>query len=138
MEDPELPVQVQQSEDPGSHANFGIGGQRGPAAGEADPPKDPRKASFVAAWADIQKSDAQLEALEAKPEKPAMDRDYPVGKSLLINKMRRLKPGAAEWAPTGVKETTLRPMMYTFPGIDKVRLWDLPGAGTPGFPKEPP
>ena len=32
-----------------------------------------------------------------------------VGKSLLINKMRRLKPGAAEWAPTGVKETTLRP-----------------------------
>lgn len=99
---------------------------------------------------------AQLEALEVKPEKP-MDRDYPVpswltnsegtmnvavvgnsgvGKSLLINKMRRLKPGAAEWAPTGVKETTLRPMMYTFPGIDKVRLWDLPGAGTPGFPKE--
>ena len=32
-----------------------------------------------------------------------------VGKSLLINKMRRLKPGAAEWAPTGVKETTLSP-----------------------------
>lgn len=96
---------------------------------------------------------AQQEALEAKP----LERDYPVpswltntagtmnvavvgnsgvGKSLLINKMRRLKPGAAEWAPTGVRETTLRPMVYTFPGIEKVRLWDLPGAGTPGFPKE--
>ncbi|CAK9006911.1 unnamed protein product [Durusdinium trenchii] len=96
---------------------------------------------------------AQQEALEAKP----VNRDYPipswltnsagtlnvavvgnsgVGKSLLINKMRRLKPGSATWAPTGVKETTLRPTLYTFPGIDRVRLWDLPGAGTPGFPKD--
>ncbi|CAE7558912.1 IRGC [Symbiodinium pilosum] len=59
-----------------------------------------------------------------------------VGKSLLINKMRRIRPGTAEWAPTGVKETTLRPMAYAFPQLEKVRLWDLPGAGTPGFPKD--
>ena len=96
---------------------------------------------------------AAQQALEAKP----LSVDYPVpewltnssgtlnvavvgtsgvGKSLLINKMRRLKPGAQGWAPTGVKETTLRPTAYCFPGIDRVRLWDLPGAGTPGFPKE--
>ena len=29
----------------------------GGPTGEADPPKDPKQASFVAAWADIQKSD---------------------------------------------------------------------------------
>eukprot|EP00930_Biecheleria_cincta_P028216 TRINITY_DN19686_c0_g1_i1.p1 TRINITY_DN19686_c0_g1~~TRINITY_DN19686_c0_g1_i1.p1 ORF type:complete len:463 (+),score=86.36 TRINITY_DN19686_c0_g1_i1:1-1389(+) len=59
-----------------------------------------------------------------------------VGKSLLINKLRRLKPGASKWAPTGVKETTMSPTMYTFPGIQRVRLWDLPGAGTVEFPHE--
>eukprot|EP00440_Ansanella_granifera_P067868 gb/GFBE01073624.1/.p1 GENE.gb/GFBE01073624.1/~~gb/GFBE01073624.1/.p1 ORF type:complete len:463 (+),score=94.09 gb/GFBE01073624.1/:1-1389(+) len=59
-----------------------------------------------------------------------------VGKSLLINKLRRLKPGASHWAPTGVKETTLSPTMYSFPGIERVRLWDLPGAGTSEFPQE--
>ena len=31
-----------------------------------------------------------------------------VGKSLLINKMRRIRPGVPDWAPTGVRETTLR------------------------------
>lgn len=59
-----------------------------------------------------------------------------VGKSLLINKMRRIRPGVPDWAPTGVRETTLRPTAYAFPQLEKVRLWDLPGAGTPGFPKD--
>jgi small GTP-binding protein len=59
-----------------------------------------------------------------------------VGKSLLINRIRRLKPGARQWAQTGVKETTMEPTMYTFPGRDNVRLWDLPGADTENFPRE--
>lgn len=59
-----------------------------------------------------------------------------VGKSLLINKIRRVKPGAEEWAPVGVNETTLRPTAYKFPSEPRVRLWDLPGAGTERFPSE--
>eukprot|EP00439_Symbiodinium_sp_Y106_P083258 s60_g23.t1 len=66
-----------------------------------------------------------------------------VGKSLLINKMRRIRPGVPDWAPTGVKETTLRPTAYSFPQLEKVRLPDArvisgeqepaPGSG-PGRP----
>lgn len=59
-----------------------------------------------------------------------------VGKSLLINKLRRLRPGAQHWAPVGVNETTMHAKMYTFPGIARVRIWDLPGAGTKNFPQE--
>lgn len=59
-----------------------------------------------------------------------------VGKSLLINRIRRLKPGAGQWAPVGVKETTMEPTMYTFPGRQNFRIWDLPGADTESFPRE--
>lgn len=57
-----------------------------------------------------------------------------VGKSLLVNRLRRVQPGSDDWAPVGVKETTLHPRMYAFPGQPLVRLWDLPGAGTSKFP----
>lgn len=59
-----------------------------------------------------------------------------VGKSLLINKLRRLRPHAKGWAPVGVNETTMEPTMYAFAGEARVRLWDLPGAGTPSYPLE--
>lgn len=59
-----------------------------------------------------------------------------VGKSLLINKLRRLRPGAEGWAPVGVNETTMTPTMYEFPGARNVRIWDLPGSGTEAFPSE--
>lgn len=59
-----------------------------------------------------------------------------VGKSLLINKLRKLSPGECSWAPTGVKETTMEPTMYIFPGRERFRLWDLPGADTANFPRE--
>mmetsp|Transcript_15109 Transcript_15109/g.27708 ORF Transcript_15109/g.27708 Transcript_15109/m.27708 type:complete len:463 (+) Transcript_15109:73-1461(+) len=59
-----------------------------------------------------------------------------VGKSLLINTIRRIRPGATGWAPVGVNETTLRPTMYVFDKERRVRLWDLPGAGTALFPLE--
>lgn len=57
-----------------------------------------------------------------------------VGKSLLINKLRRVRPQADGWAPVGVNETTARPTVYTFPGQPRVRLWDVPGAGTQAVP----
>jgi hypothetical protein len=62
--------------------------------------------------------------------------DSGTGKSRLINKLRKLEAGADGWAPVGVNETTMAPTMYPFPGETKVRLWDLPGAGTPAFPRE--
>lgn len=57
-----------------------------------------------------------------------------VGKSLFINKVRRVRPQAHGWAPVGVNETTREPTMYAFPGQPQVRLWDLPGAGTEAVP----
>lgn len=59
-----------------------------------------------------------------------------VGKSLLINRLRRIKPHAAGWAAVGVNETTMEPTMYTFRNMAKVRVWDLPGAGTEAFPSD--
>lgn len=57
-----------------------------------------------------------------------------VGKSSLINAIRRSKPGSHGWAPVGVTETTMEPTMYVFPTEQRIRLWDLPGAGTVDFP----
>eukprot|EP00931_Biecheleriopsis_adriatica_P117305 TRINITY_DN92838_c0_g1_i1.p1 TRINITY_DN92838_c0_g1~~TRINITY_DN92838_c0_g1_i1.p1 ORF type:complete len:468 (-),score=107.08 TRINITY_DN92838_c0_g1_i1:81-1484(-) len=118
-----------------------------------------QREELVRREAEIKEQEQALEAeRKARVEREEAQRNYPmpawlekscqgtmnvavvgnsgVGKSLLINKLRRLKPGAMQWAPTGVQETTLNPTKYTFPGIDRVRLWDLPGAGTPGFPQE--
>merc|ERR1719469_1503498 len=57
-----------------------------------------------------------------------------VGKSLLINRLRKVRPGAQDWAAVGVKEQTMTPTKYHFPSEQRVRLWDLPGAGTEKFP----
>mmetsp|Transcript_56421 Transcript_56421/g.123279 ORF Transcript_56421/g.123279 Transcript_56421/m.123279 type:complete len:498 (+) Transcript_56421:60-1553(+) len=59
-----------------------------------------------------------------------------VGKSLLINRLRDVSPGARGWAPVGVSETTHQVSMYAFPNERRVRLWDFPGAGTLAFPKD--
>ena len=32
-------------------------------------------------------------------------------------------------AKTGVVETTEKPTMYTYPGNDNIKFWDLPGIG---------
>eukprot|EP00928_Gymnodinium_smaydae_P096122 TRINITY_DN8425_c0_g2_i1.p1 TRINITY_DN8425_c0_g2~~TRINITY_DN8425_c0_g2_i1.p1 ORF type:complete len:460 (+),score=94.74 TRINITY_DN8425_c0_g2_i1:184-1563(+) len=59
-----------------------------------------------------------------------------VGKSLLINKLRRIRPHADGWAQVGVNETTMEPTMYAFRNVADVRLWDLPGCGTEAFPSK--
>ncbi|XP_048125370.1 interferon-inducible GTPase 5-like isoform X1 [Alosa alosa] len=58
------------------------------------------------------------------------------GKSSFINAFRCLRdddPGAAE---TGVTETTQKASAYAHPTAPNVRLWDLPGIGTPAFRPE--
>jgi len=59
-----------------------------------------------------------------------------VGKSLLINRLRCMHRQSRDWAEVGVKETTKSATMYALPGDSRVRLWDLPGAGTEEFPAE--
>uniref|UniRef100_A0A7S3YLQ8 IRG-type G domain-containing protein n=1 Tax=Lotharella globosa TaxID=91324 RepID=A0A7S3YLQ8_9EUKA len=57
------------------------------------------------------------------------------GKSSLNNAMRGLKPRDDGAAAVGVKETTLEPTPYdiTVDGHE-MKMYDLPGAGTPKFP----
>ncbi|XP_052474435.1 uncharacterized protein LOC128030669 isoform X3 [Carassius gibelio] len=55
------------------------------------------------------------------------------GKSSLINAFLGLNPDDAGAAPTGAVETTKEATMYLHPNLPHVRLWDLPGMGTPSF-----
>ncbi|XP_043116740.1 uncharacterized protein LOC122360309 [Puntigrus tetrazona] len=55
------------------------------------------------------------------------------GKSSFINAIRGLKPDDVNAAPTGVTETTMTSTLYTHPTMPSVKLWDLPGTGSPKF-----
>uniref|UniRef100_A0A8C1BUB4 IRG-type G domain-containing protein n=1 Tax=Cyprinus carpio carpio TaxID=630221 RepID=A0A8C1BUB4_CYPCA len=55
------------------------------------------------------------------------------GKSSFINAIRGLQPDDVNAAPTGVTETTMTSTVYTHPTMPNVKLWDLPGTGSPKF-----
>ncbi|XP_030643693.1 interferon-inducible GTPase 5-like [Chanos chanos] len=55
------------------------------------------------------------------------------GKSTFINSFRGLGDEEDNSAPTGVVETTKEPKDYPYPKYPNVKLWDLPGIGTPNF-----
>lgn len=58
------------------------------------------------------------------------------GKSTFINAIRDLTaddPGAAK---VDVIEATVEPTQYAHPNNQLLKFWDLPGVGTPMFPKE--
>ncbi|KAB5586765.1 hypothetical protein PHYPO_G00005320 [Pangasianodon hypophthalmus] len=63
----------------------------------------------------------------------AVTGDSGSGKSTLINALLGLDHDAKGAAPTGVVETTMEPAAYQYPNCPQVRLWDLPGMGTPSF-----
>ncbi|KAI5608770.1 interferon-inducible GTPase 5 [Silurus asotus] len=63
----------------------------------------------------------------------AVTGDSGSGKSTLINALLGLEADAKGAAPTGVVETTMKPAVYQHPYCSQVRLWDLPGMGTPSF-----
>jgi GTP-binding protein EngB required for normal cell division len=59
-----------------------------------------------------------------------------VGKSSFINAIRNLKPGDPGFATTSIYgNTTKHATVFKYPGNKKITLHDLPGFGTPQFPK---
>ncbi|XP_039537223.1 interferon-inducible GTPase 5-like [Pimephales promelas] len=58
------------------------------------------------------------------------------GKSSFVNALRGIKDDDDGAAPTGVTETTMEATMYTHPTMPNVKIWDLPGIGTPNFKAE--
>uniref|UniRef100_A0A671LRZ7 IRG-type G domain-containing protein n=1 Tax=Sinocyclocheilus anshuiensis TaxID=1608454 RepID=A0A671LRZ7_9TELE len=55
------------------------------------------------------------------------------GKSSFVNALRGLKDEDVGAAPTGVTETTMVATMYEHPVMPNVKIWDLPGIGSPNF-----
>ena len=55
------------------------------------------------------------------------------GKSSYVNAVRGVPDDDEGSAPTGVTETTMEPLMYPHPTMANVRIWDLPGIGSPKF-----
>jgi len=54
------------------------------------------------------------------------------GKSSFVNALRGVSEEDDGAAPTGVTETTMKATMYEHP-MPNVKIWDLPGIGTPNF-----
>ncbi|XP_073714538.1 interferon-inducible GTPase 5 [Misgurnus anguillicaudatus] len=55
------------------------------------------------------------------------------GKSTFVNAFRSLGDEDEGAAVTGVVETTMVPEVYLHPKYKNVKVWDLPGIGTPNF-----
>lgn len=74
-----------------------------------------------------------LDSLETATLEIAVTGESGAGKSTFINALRGLNDSDPRAAPTGVIETTSSPTPYPHPHLPSVRLWDLPGIGTPRF-----
>nr|XP_017206911.1 interferon-inducible GTPase 5-like [Danio rerio] len=55
------------------------------------------------------------------------------GKSSFVNALRGLRDDDEGAASTGTTETTMKPNMYEHPFMPNVKIWDLPGIGSPKF-----
>ncbi|CAF2677723.1 unnamed protein product [Rotaria sp. Silwood2] len=59
-----------------------------------------------------------------------------VGKSSFINAIRGVTPNSPDAAKTGVTECTREPQAYPHSMHQNLTFWDLPGCGTPNYPRE--
>jgi predicted GTPase len=78
----------------------------------------------------------RLKDLAAVPLIVAVTGDSGVGKSSFINTLRNLTPDDPKAAPVGVVEKTTKRSKYIDPKYPERVYWDLPGCGTPSFPRE--
>lgn len=74
-----------------------------------------------------------LDSLETTTLDIAVTGEGGAGKSTFINAMLGISDDDFRAAKTGVVETTASPTPYHHPHLPRVRLWDLPGIGTPAF-----
>ncbi|UJR37379.1 hypothetical protein I4U23_030085 [Adineta vaga] len=58
-----------------------------------------------------------------------------VGKSTFINCFRGLEAEDNGSADVGIVETTNEPRAYEHPDFPNLKIWDLPGVGTPNYPR---
>ncbi|CAF0943508.1 unnamed protein product [Rotaria sp. Silwood1] len=59
-----------------------------------------------------------------------------VGKSSFINAIRGVTPNSPDAAKTGVTECTREPQAFLHSIHQNLTFWDLPGCGTPNYPRE--
>uniref|UniRef100_A0A674IBJ6 IRG-type G domain-containing protein n=1 Tax=Terrapene triunguis TaxID=2587831 RepID=A0A674IBJ6_9SAUR len=76
---------------------------------------------------------AELESFKSTILNIAVTGETGAGKSSFINALQGLTAEGDGAAPTGVTETMTEPTVYPYPNHPNVRLWDLPGTGTPDF-----
>ncbi|XP_026537222.1 interferon-inducible GTPase 5-like [Notechis scutatus] len=74
-----------------------------------------------------------LDSLETTTLDIAVTGEGGAGKSTFINAILGVSDDDIRAAKTGVVETTLSATPYHHPHLPRVRLWDLPGIGTPSF-----
>ncbi|KAJ8289614.1 hypothetical protein GJAV_G00003360 [Gymnothorax javanicus] len=86
--------------------------------------------SLTAAVAKIQDYLEQLDHVELNI---AVTGESGTGKSTFVNALRGLRNDSPGAAPTSPVETTMEPVMYPHPKHPTLKVWDLPGIGTPNF-----
>ncbi|XP_057300130.1 interferon-inducible GTPase 5-like [Hydractinia symbiolongicarpus] len=84
----------------------------------------------------ISDMESKLDGWKSQPLHCGITGSSGTGKSSFINTIRGLTPRDENAASVGVVECTTEPTSYPDPKNPMLQYWDLPGVGTPKFPKD--